>query len=109
MAGEIGATRRRLPRYQRLSPPRRRRWPLWPARGTPEAIRTDLSESLERLGTDHVELYLLHRDDDWVEPDPLIEALNAEKATGRIASFGASNWASDRIDAANRYAADLLL
>jgi aryl-alcohol dehydrogenase-like predicted oxidoreductase len=73
-------------------------------RVTPEAIRTDLSESLDRLGTDGVDLYLLHRDDESVEPGPVLEALNAEKESGRIGAFGASNWTVDRIDSANRYA-----
>lgn len=77
-----------------------------PPRMSPEAIEGDLSESLERLGTDHVDLYLLHRDDESVEFGPLIETLNAEKEAGRIGAFGASNWTIDRIDAANRYAAD---
>jgi aryl-alcohol dehydrogenase-like predicted oxidoreductase len=77
-----------------------------PPRVTPEAIRTDLSQSLERLGLGHVDLYLLHRDDESVEPGPLIEALNAEKEEGRIGGFGASNWAAARIEAANHYATD---
>lgn len=37
---------------------------LWEPRVTPEAIRADLSESLERLQTDCVDVYLLHRDDE---------------------------------------------
>ena len=69
-----------------------------PPRVTPEAIHSDLSESLERLGTDHVDLYLLHRDDETVPPGPLLEALNEENASGRIRAFGASNWTVKRID-----------
>jgi aryl-alcohol dehydrogenase-like predicted oxidoreductase len=76
-----------------------------PPRVNPEAIRADLSESLERLGTDRADLYLLHRDDESMEPGPILEALNAEKESGRIGSFGASNWTVDRIESANRYAA----
>jgi aryl-alcohol dehydrogenase-like predicted oxidoreductase len=75
-----------------------------PPRVTPAAIQTDLSESLDRLGTDGVDLYLLHRDDESVEPGPVLEALNAEKESGRIGGFGASNWSIERIEAANRYA-----
>jgi aryl-alcohol dehydrogenase-like predicted oxidoreductase len=77
-----------------------------PPRVTPDAIQTDLSESLDRLGLAHVDFYLLHRDDESVEPGPLIETLNAEKEGGRIGGFGASNWATERIEAANRYSAD---
>jgi len=77
-----------------------------PPRVTPEAIRADLSESLDRLGTDRVDLYLLHRDDESVAPGPLLETLNEEKASGRIKAFGASNWTVKRLDEANRYAAE---
>lgn len=77
-----------------------------PPRVTPEAIRSDLSESLQRLGTERVDLYLLHRDDETVSPGPLMEALNEEKASGRIDAFGASNWTVERIAAANQYAAE---
>ncbi len=77
-----------------------------PPRVTPEAIQSDLSESLERLGTGSVDLYLLHRDDESVPPGPILEALNEEKASGRIDAFGASNWTVERIASANEYAAD---
>jgi aryl-alcohol dehydrogenase-like predicted oxidoreductase len=77
-----------------------------PPRVSPDGIRADLNESLDRLGTDHVELYLLHRDDESVEPGPVLEALNAENEAGRIGAFGASNWSPARIEAANHYAAD---
>jgi 1-deoxyxylulose-5-phosphate synthase len=77
-----------------------------PPRVTPEAIRSDLSESLERLGTAHVDLYLLHRDDESVPPGPILEALNEEKVSGRIDAFGASNWTVERIAAANQYATE---
>jgi 1-deoxyxylulose-5-phosphate synthase len=76
----------------------------WVSRFTPEAMQTDLSESLERLHTDYVDLYLLHRDDESVSVSPLIEALNREQASGRIKAFGASNWRVERIAEANEYA-----
>jgi len=77
-----------------------------PPRVTPEAIHSDLTESLERLGTDHVDLYLLHRDDESVPPGPILEALNEEKEGGRIDAFGASNWTVERIALANQYAGE---
>lgn len=77
----------------------------WVPRLTPEAIRTDLSESLERLQTDTIDLYFLHRDDESVPVGPLIEALNQEQELGRIGAFGASNWRVERIAEANQYAA----
>jgi 1-deoxyxylulose-5-phosphate synthase len=77
-----------------------------PPRVTPEAIHSDLSESLERLGTERVDLYLLHRDDESMPPGPILEALNQEKERGRIDAFGASNWTVERIASANEYAAE---
>lgn len=77
----------------------------WLPRVTPKAIQTDLSESLERLQTDFIDLYLLHRDDETAPVGPIIDALNAEQARGRIRAFGASNWRTARIAEANAYAA----
>lgn len=77
----------------------------WEPRLTPEALRADLSESLERLQTDYVDLYLLHRDDEAMPVGPLVEALNQEQTRGRVRAFGASNWRVERIAEANEYAA----
>lgn len=74
-------------------------------RVTPEAIRSDLAESLDRLGTEYIDLYMLHRDDEGVPVGPLVETLNEEAARGRIHAFGGSNWRPERIAEANAYAA----
>ena len=74
-------------------------------RVTPEVIHADLAESLERIQTDAIDLYVLHRDDEHVPVGSLIEALNEECAAGRIRAFGASNWRVERIVEANTYAA----
>lgn len=74
-------------------------------RVNPTAIRSDLDESLERMGIDHVDVYLLHRDDEQVPVGPIVEVLNEQKAKGRIKVFGGSNWRHGRIDEANAYAA----
>jgi len=75
------------------------------ARVTPEAIRKDLSESLERLGTDRIDLYALHRDDPSVPVGPVVEELNRQLEDGRVRAIGASNWTYLRIKEANEYAA----
>lgn len=74
-------------------------------RVNPEAIRKDLTESLERLGTEYVDLYALHRDDPNVEVGPIIEELNTHLEAKRIRAIGASNWSHKRIQEANEYAA----
>ena len=69
-----------------------------------QTIRKQLEQSLERLQTDSVEFYLLHRDDPDVAVDEIIEELNEEQKKGRILRFGVSNWSLQRIQAANAYA-----
>jgi aryl-alcohol dehydrogenase-like predicted oxidoreductase len=76
----------------------------WIPRVNPEAIAQDLDESLERLGVETIDLYLLHRDDPSVPVGPLVECLNGHMASGRIRAFGGSNWTHQRIDEANAYA-----
>ncbi|OPH50527.1 aldo/keto reductase [Paenibacillus ferrarius] len=74
-------------------------------RVNPQAIRKDLTESLERLGTDYVDLYALHRDDPSVAVGPIMEELNEHIQAKRIRAIGASNWSHDRVQEANEYAA----
>ncbi|SVA19396.1 uncharacterized protein METZ01_LOCUS72250, partial [marine metagenome] len=71
----------------------------------PIHVPTQLNESLERLQTDHLDLYFLHRDNPDVEVGEWIEVLNQEHETGRFHAFGASNWSLARVQAANDYAA----
>ena len=73
-------------------------------RVTPFDIASDLHDSLARLRTDYVDLYLLHRDDPSVPVGPIVEALNEHVTGGRIRAFGGSNWSADRIRKANEYA-----
>lgn len=67
-------------------------------------IREQITRSLKRLKTDHVELYLLHRDDVSVPVDEIIEELNRLRREGKLLRFGASNWTFERIKAADAYA-----
>lgn len=70
----------------------------------PEIIAVQLRESLERLRTDYVDLYLMHRDNVEVPVGEFVEALNAEMRAGRVRAFGGSNWSLDRVTSANEYA-----
>jgi aryl-alcohol dehydrogenase-like predicted oxidoreductase len=70
----------------------------------PDAIRSDVSESLERLGTDTIDLWLFHRDDPEQPVGPLVDTLAELHAAGRIRAYGGSNWTHRRIDEANEYA-----
>ena len=67
-------------------------------------LTSDLYDSLARLRTDYIDVYLLHRDDPSVPVGPLVETLNEHLQAGRIHAFGASNWTHQRIAMANEYA-----
>lgn len=74
-------------------------------RVTPTDITSDLHESLERMNTDYIDLYLLHRDDPDVPVSEIVDVLNEHHKAGRIHAFGGSNWSYQRIGEANNYAA----
>jgi predicted dehydrogenase/aryl-alcohol dehydrogenase-like predicted oxidoreductase len=70
----------------------------------PVDLTKQLLESLERLQTDYVDLYMLHRDNPEIPADEFIDVLNEQKEKGRVSAFGASNWSIARLEAANEYA-----
>ncbi len=72
---------------------------------TPEMVSTQLAESLERLQTDYVDIYLMHRDNPLVPVGEFVECLNEQFRAGRMHAFGGSNWTPQRIAEANAYAA----
>lgn len=53
---------------------------------------------LERLGTDYLDMLLLHRPDALVEPKEVNEAFNELKASGKVRHFGVSNQSGMMID-----------
>jgi aryl-alcohol dehydrogenase-like predicted oxidoreductase len=71
---------------------------------TPEGLSRQLRESLDRLQTDHVEFYFLHRDNPDVPVGEFVTVLNEHVRAGHIKVFGGSNWSIARVQAANRYA-----
>lgn len=75
------------------------------SRLSPGEISADIEASLGNLGVDDIDLWYLHRDDPVRPVGEIIETLNAQVAAGRIRFFGCSNWRTDRIAAAQAYAA----
>jgi len=75
---------------------------------TPHCNPTDLTNqlftSLERLGTDYVDIYMMHRDNEDIPVGEFIDVLNEHLRAGRIKTFGVSNWTIRRIEEANEYA-----
>lgn len=74
------------------------------ARLSEKDIEEDLNSSLRRLGTDYIDIYWLHRDDESVSVEPIMSALNKFIKQGKIRNIGASNWTAERIKEANLYA-----
>lgn len=72
---------------------------------TPDAIGRQLTLSLDRLQTDHVDVYFMHRDNPDVPVGEFVDAMDAEVRAGRIRGpFGGSNWTRERMAAAIDYA-----
>ena len=58
--------------------------------GRPNTLRRQIDQSLERLQTDHIDLYYLHRVDKSVPIEESLSALSAAKADGKIGAIGLS-------------------
>jgi predicted dehydrogenase/aryl-alcohol dehydrogenase-like predicted oxidoreductase len=71
----------------------------------PDVIGKQLDQSLDRLQTDHVDVYFMHRDNPDVPVGEFIDAMDREVKAGRIRGpFGGSNWTMERMDEAIAYA-----
>ncbi|AGB44814.1 MULTISPECIES: aldo/keto reductase [Mesorhizobium] len=71
----------------------------------PDVIAKQLAQSLDRLQTDHVDIYFMHRDNPDVPVGEFVDAMDAEVKAGRIRGpFGGSNWTMQRMDEAIAYA-----
>ncbi len=73
---------------------------------SPEELKADLDESIARLRTDYIDLYMLHRDDPVIPVSTIIDYLNEEIGAGHLRAIAASNWQPQRIIEANTYAAE---
>jgi aryl-alcohol dehydrogenase-like predicted oxidoreductase len=70
----------------------------------PAHLTAQLHDSLKRLQTDYLDIYMLHRDNLALPVEVFIDELNVLQRAGRIRVFGASNWSIERFTAANAYA-----
>ncbi|MCA0004062.1 MULTISPECIES: aldo/keto reductase [unclassified Mesorhizobium] len=71
----------------------------------PDVIGKQLDQSLDRLQTDHVDIYFMHRDNPDVPVGEFVDAMDREVKAGRIRGpFGGSNWTMQRMDEAIAYA-----
>jgi predicted dehydrogenase/aryl-alcohol dehydrogenase-like predicted oxidoreductase len=70
-----------------------------------ESLTSQLLTSLERMQTDYVDLYMMHRDNEEIPVGEFVDVLNEHQRAGRMRAFGSSNWSIARVEEANAYAA----
>ena len=68
-----------------------------------EHIMSTVHGSLDALGTDYLDLLLLHRPDALVEPEEVARAFDELEAAGKVRTFGVSNHTPRQIELLRRY------
>ena len=71
----------------------------------PANLRRQFEISIERLGTDHADIYVMHRDNPDIPVGEFVDALDELRSAGRIRVYGGSNWSLARLREANAHAA----
>ena len=69
-----------------------------------DAIVSSVDRSLAALGTDRLDILLLHRPDALVEPEEVAKALDDVHAAGKVRYFGVSNHSPAQIELLRKYA-----
>ena len=62
-----------------------------------EKVKQELEKSLERLRTDYVDLYYVHRDEEQTPQEEVAETFDALVRAGKTKEIGASNYTPDRL------------
>jgi aryl-alcohol dehydrogenase-like predicted oxidoreductase len=75
--------------------------------GSPETVKRSLDESLERLRTDHVDLYYLHKPDPSTPIAETLAALDEVVREGKARAIGCSNFSAEQLAEADRTAREL--
>lgn len=66
--------------------------------GSPRWIERAVEGSLKRLGTDHIDLYQLHRPDKNTPIEDTLEALDHLISSGKVRQIGCSNYSEAQIE-----------
>jgi aryl-alcohol dehydrogenase-like predicted oxidoreductase len=69
---------------------------------TKEYILKEVDASLQRLKTDHIDLYQAHRDDEATPLEETLEAFDKLVEEGKVRAIGASNYSAGRLAEALR-------
>jgi len=70
----------------------------------PDSLTRQFFETLERMQTDYVDIYAMHRDNPAISAGEFIDVVNEHMRAGRIRAFAVSNWSLARVEEANAYA-----
>jgi aryl-alcohol dehydrogenase-like predicted oxidoreductase len=73
-------------------------------RATPERLRVEIEQSLERLQTDYIDLYQVHWPDPRVPMDETAGVLRELRNDGLVRAIGVSNFAPSQMDTFRRAA-----
>lgn len=63
-------------------------------------ILWSIDQSLQRLGTDWIDVYIAHREDPFTPLDETLDALDAVVRAGKVRYLGFSNWSAWSVSAA---------
>lgn len=69
-----------------------------------ENMRNDLELSLKALGTDYIDIYFYHRDNEAISAAELTEIMEQFRKEGKIRYYACSNWSTQRMKEADDYA-----
>jgi len=79
-------------------------WESDRGRGAPEYVRNAIAGSLDRLRTDYVDLYYLHKPDPATPIGETLSALDELVSEGKARAIGCSNFSAEQLAEADRVA-----
>lgn len=73
-----------------------RGWQVKHYDSSPAHILASVDASLQNLGTDYLDLLLIHRPDPLLDPDEVADTFASLKASGKVRHFGVSNFSTSQ-------------